>query len=162
LDPDAKDQTIPPLGSIDPLKVSLSALADGKEVAAGGFEMIYVSPDVERIPGKDGKLRGAFFRPQAKGEDPAGPTWGGPAGGNAGGQRAGAGGRAPGRPRVRRAQPPLLRSRRPARGPVEHPAGVLRGGAEVAGEAGLRGRGATGRRRRLARRRTGATAGESL
>lgn len=76
---DAKD--LPLTGSIDPVKVSLTALADGKAIAAGSFELIYLSADVERIPVKDGRLRGVFFRPKAKGKYPGVMTLSGSGGG---------------------------------------------------------------------------------
>jgi dienelactone hydrolase len=76
---DAKD--IPPTESIDPVKVSLTALADGKVIAAGSFELIYLSRDIDRIPVKDGRLRGVFFRPKAKGKYPGVMTLSGSGGG---------------------------------------------------------------------------------
>ncbi len=68
-DPDAKDENAP-RRALDPEKVSLTALTDGKVIVAGSFELIYLSPDVERIPVKDGRLRGVFFRPKAMGKYP--------------------------------------------------------------------------------------------
>jgi dienelactone hydrolase len=76
---DAKD--IPLTASIDPVKVALTALADGKAIANGSFELIYLSGDVERIPVKDGRLRGVFFRPKAKGKYPGVMTLSGSGGG---------------------------------------------------------------------------------
>jgi dienelactone hydrolase len=81
LDPEAKVEKAASRGQLDPYTVSLTALVDGKEIAAGNFEMIYLSPVVERIPVKDGKLRGVFFRPKAKGKYPGVLFLGGSEGG---------------------------------------------------------------------------------
>lgn len=80
-DPDAKEDKAGARGSIDPVKVSLSAVADGKEIAAHSFEMYYLSTDVERIPVKDGRLRGVFFRPKAPAKYPGLMTVSGSGGG---------------------------------------------------------------------------------
>jgi dienelactone hydrolase len=80
-DPDAKEEKTAPPDSIEPVKVSLTALSDGKVIAAGSFELLYLSADVERIPVKDGRLRGVFFRPKAKGKYPGVMTLSGSGGG---------------------------------------------------------------------------------
>lgn len=80
-----RDETVKdvaaPMDELAPIKVSLSALVDGKQVAVGSFEFIFLSPDVERITVKEGRLRGVLFRPKAGGNYPGLITLSGAGGG---------------------------------------------------------------------------------
>ncbi len=54
----------------DPLKVTLSAFSDGKEIASGSLELVNLSAEVERIAVNEQGLRGLYFRPKAGGRYP--------------------------------------------------------------------------------------------
>ncbi len=66
---------------LDPLLVTLTATADGKEICTGALKRLLVSPEVLQTPVRDRGLAGTFFRPGCKERYPGVLVLGGSEGG---------------------------------------------------------------------------------
>lgn len=67
--------------SLKPIDFEFTADVSSRTLAAADFERYLVAPGVERIPVRDGKLRGTFFVPSGKGPHPGVIVLGGSEGG---------------------------------------------------------------------------------
>jgi dienelactone hydrolase len=62
-DRDAKAETPAAKGGLEPLLVTFTAVVDGKEVASGTLEWLWIGPEVIRRPVRERGLVGTYFRP---------------------------------------------------------------------------------------------------